>query len=630
MKNTFLLVSIFTLLSLVIPAQTTSPVISNPNTCATPVPDENWEKVLAKLIEDYKLQAPANKSQVQVFTIPVIVHVIHGNQGVGAYPNLPKAQIESQIQVLNEDFGGIGYNSGNYPASAFSTWAQNPQVDTNSKDFLGRIKIANCEVQFCLATKDTLGNTLAEAGIDRISYIGKGWTNPASFATINAFTNYMNGTIKPQSIWNVTKYFNIWISDANANTGLLGYATFPAFTGLSGLSSAFGTSFTDGVWCWSRAFGSASTYPNGIYSAGYNRGRTCTHEVGHWLGLRHVWGDGVCSNDYCNDTPLASSSNFGNPNYPYKTTNCTGNTPNGEMFMNFMDYTNDPIKYMFTNDQSIRIQTAMANGSYRKFLGTHNLCSVTEIAAAAQFNIPASSCAFAAITLTNTSFGTPVPTYTWSSNGGATFMPNANSPVVTVSFPVGGIYSVSLTAGNNTLSTVSKTIQIDPSPTLSVLGAQPIVCLNENVFILAGGANTYTWQPGNITGNSFSYVATNEQTISVSGTGDGNCTSSLNFTIAVTPCFVGFSDTEKEGLKFLVAPNPVTDRLTLSIHSESPTKATLTIMDVSGKVIEEHFVQADSVVSETVIDFKSYASGLYFVKITSQNGSGKTIKILKE
>ena len=110
----------------------------------------------------------------------------------------------------------------------------------------------------------------------------------------------------------------------------------------------------------------------GVVQAPYNKGRTATHEVGHWLNLDHIWGDSNCGNDQCNDTPVQQSSNYGCPNFP-STSNCTGNGNNGDMFMNYMDYTNDACMNMFTNDQKSRMIAAI--NQYRPNLLSHNLCS---------------------------------------------------------------------------------------------------------------------------------------------------------------------------------------------------------------------------------------------------------------
>ncbi len=611
-------------------AQQVNSSVELEKTCATPVPDKAWEDAFRVLIDQFKSTQVAGKSQKQVYTIPVIVHVIHGGQAVGTYPNLAQGQINSQIKVLNDDFGGIGYNSGNYPASAFSTWAANQNVDSASLDVLGRIEIANCEVQFCLATKDTLGNTLPEPGIDRLNYVTKGWTNPASFgSSITNFSNYMNNTIKPASIWNITKYFNIWVSDVSSSSGLLGYATFPPFANLTGLNiGANGTAQTDGVWCWARAFGSVGTFPGGSYAGGYNRGRTATHEVGHWLGLRHIWGDGSCVTDYCSDTPPASGQNFGNPNYPFKTTNCSGNSPNGEMFMNFMDYTNDPAKYMFTPDQAIRVQTAMQNSPYRNQLGTHNLCSLLEAPANAAFNLPSSACANGLVSFTNNSSGNPVPNYTWSASGGAQINPNANANLVTMSFSVAGVYTVSLAADNGTLSVFSKTINIAPAPQLSFLGASSVVCLNDEIVVVAGGADSYTWQPGALVDNTFGFTATGPQTIICSGSNAENCVSTVTLTFEVDAC-VGISESPLNPIGFQIYPNPGKDLVHVEFYSVVKPQAKLEICDLTGKVLISLPLNCEAGKCLQNLDVSELESGVYFVKLSSEKNTAIVNKLLK-
>jgi hypothetical protein len=403
-------------------------------TCGTELPGAEWDAWFNKKVEEFKANQESGKSQMVNYTIPVIVHVIHGGQNVGTFPNLAQGQINSQIAVLNADFAGTGLNNGNVPS-----------VFAAAK--------ANTGLSFCLATKNPTGGVLPEPGIDRINYTSKGWNNPASatYANPTTFQNYVNGTIKPGSIWDPTKYMNIWITDENVNTGLLGYATFPAGTGLIGISG-FGTATTDGLWCWAKAFGSNSIFPGGSYDGTYNKGRTATHEIGHWLGLRHIWGDGTCATDYCNDTPSAQTSNYGCPTHPYKLGTCAGNTT-GEMFMNFMDYTDDPCMYMFTNDQTTRIQTAMANGTYRSQLtaSSATLCNIASAAPTASMSLPSNGCVNSPVTVSNLSSGSPAPTYVWSSNPatGVTFNPNNTATAPTINFTTPGSYSITVVASNS-------------------------------------------------------------------------------------------------------------------------------------------------------------------------------------
>jgi hypothetical protein len=307
-------------------------------------------------------------------TITVIFHVIHGGQPLGTYPNLSQAQINSQIPVLNDDYAGIGFNTGTYPANAFTTWATNTFVTASSLDGFGRIAIANTGITFKLATTDSIGNLLAEPGIERINYITKGWTNPASFTSLPSFQSYMDGTIKPATTWNCSNYLNIWISDMSSAIGLLGYTPFPPGTTLPGITVT-STRTTDGVWAYAKCVGSFNTYPSGTYAAPYIYGRTLTHEIGHHLGLLHL---NTCSStDYCNDTPPNGTSSMSSPtcavsSYPLNVGTCTGpisNSPDGEMFMNFMSFSEDCAMYMFTQDQVNRIGTAMLNSPYLNKLG---------------------------------------------------------------------------------------------------------------------------------------------------------------------------------------------------------------------------------------------------------------------
>ncbi|MCX8143036.1 MAG: M43 family zinc metalloprotease [Bacteroidia bacterium] len=440
-------------------------------TCGTVAPPVEWEEQFQKLIEQYVKDHPEimNGRVYTNYTIPIVFHVVHGGQAIGTYPNLAQGQINSQVQVLNADYSGTGLNVGNYPSNAFVNYAAS--LPAANKDANGRVKIANTGIQFCLATKDPNGNTLAEPGIDRINYVSKGWSNPASFTSVSAFQSFIDGTVKPNTIWDPTRYFNVWVTDVSTSVGLLGYATFPAGTGLTGLSG-FGTATTDGVWIWAKACGSKNIYPSGTYAAPYDKGRTLTHEAGHWLGLRHIWGDGTCATDYCADTPPAQTSNNGCPTYPYHVGTCSGNSPDGEMFMNFMDYTDDACMYMFTVDQTTRMQTAMANGTYRSQLtaSSATLCGSSSPAANACFTMPSTGCINTAINLTNCSTGSPTPTYTWTANPntGVTFNPNQNATNPSVTFANTGSYTITLTASNGTVSTSSHVISISSCVTQTV------------------------------------------------------------------------------------------------------------------------------------------------------------------
>lgn len=320
--------------------------------CATPVLPQQFETWVQSITPKPGKYGSAGVQSV--FNIPVVVHIIHNAESVNGVSatsgnNLNAAQVASQINILNKDFNGTNADTNLIP-SVF-------------KPLLGKFQI-----NFCLAVVNPTGGVMTEPGIDRINRVSKGWSaTPYTMA-------YVDATVKPNSIWNPNQYLNIWVLPLGS--GLLGYATFPnpGTSGLAGMGNTFGSSTSDGVVILNTAFGSVGTAQTGAY----NKGRTATHEIGHWIGLRHVWGDANCGTDYCNDTPPAQNSNFGCPTYPYKLGTCTGNTT-GEMTMNFMDYTDDACMQMFTADQKYRAQLILSFSPMRSALVTSTVCNLPTV-----------------------------------------------------------------------------------------------------------------------------------------------------------------------------------------------------------------------------------------------------------
>ncbi len=276
------------------------------------------------------------RTQAGVVTIPIIVHVVHNGEPVGSGMNISHAQIQAQIDVLNEDYrrkpGTPGYNT-------------NP---------VG----ADIEIEFCLSPVDENGVTMTEQGVDRVNGGKASWTKED-----------IEGSLKSTTVWNPNLFYNVWtVKFGGTSSNLLGYAQFPDQSGLAGLSDTGGPASTDGVVIQYSSFGSSDkgTFP--VMAPPYNKGRTLSHETGHWLGLRHIWGDGTCADDFVADTPPAASATSG---CPVGRFSC-GNT---NMIENYMDYTNDACMNIFTLGQKARMQAVMQLSPRRKSLIDANLCS---------------------------------------------------------------------------------------------------------------------------------------------------------------------------------------------------------------------------------------------------------------
>jgi hypothetical protein len=248
----------------------------------------------------------AKKGPPPLVTIPVVVHVVYKKE----VENISDSQIKSQIAVLNKDFRATNSDKTQVPA----VW---------------KGLVTDARIQFKLATKDPKGKKTT--GITRTK------TTKSSFAADDSVKSKSKGGV---AAWNSKKYLNIWV--CNLAGGLLGYAQFPA-----------GPKATDGVVVTYHGFGT-----NGAAKSPFNKGRTTTHEIGHFLNLRHIWGDteDCAGSDLAADTPNAAGPNFGKPSFPVVT---CGNGPNGDMFMNYMDYTDDAAMFMFTAQQVARMRATL-------------------------------------------------------------------------------------------------------------------------------------------------------------------------------------------------------------------------------------------------------------------------------
>lgn len=256
----------------------------------------------------------------EVITIPVVIHVLYSTTG----QNISDAQILSQLQCLNNDYRKLNADAANVPA-AFASLA------------------ADARIVFCLAKIDAYGK--ATTGIIRKYTAVQSWT---------ADDGMKYSAQGGDDAWDSKRYLNIWVCNLFGRS--LGYSSLPG-----------SQADKDGVVIHYNVFGST-----GNLTAPFNKGRTATHEIGHWLGLKHIWGDASCGDDGIADTPPQQSYNNGCPSFPHKTA-CSING-NGDMFMNFMDFTDDACMYMFTRGQAVKMRSLFATAGIRNSFLNSTVC----------------------------------------------------------------------------------------------------------------------------------------------------------------------------------------------------------------------------------------------------------------
>jgi PKD repeat protein len=357
--------------------------------------DPEYAQRLSEIEKEIARRVNSNefKSSAPVVTIPVVFHILYNVNN--SSQNISTARILEQINVLNDDFSASNSDISNVP-SAFQSL------------------IGDAGIQFCLAQQDPNGN--ATSGIIRKS------TSVTSFSTNNAIKFDSQGG---SDAWPRDEYLNIWVGNLSGN--LLGYAQFPG-----------GSASTDGVVLLNASVGG----PNETGTASnYDIGRTATHEVGHWLNLYHIWGDSFCGNDQVADTPTQQTSNGGCPSFPNVT--CS-NGPNGDMYMNYMDYVYDACMIMFSAGQATRMNALLS--TTRASLLTSPGCEAPSVTPVANFEVSDTSfCKFDSVTFTDLSTNTPT-SWQWNFQGGNPSSSNLQNPIVTYNGT--GTFNVSLTATN--------------------------------------------------------------------------------------------------------------------------------------------------------------------------------------
>lgn len=613
--------------------------------------EKDFEEWLAPKVEAVKQQLLQRNAQGvnAVVTIPVVVHVIHSGQAIGTQANISDLRVQSQITVLNQDFrrmaGTPGFN--NNPVGA----------DT--------------EIEFCLAQRDPNGNPTN--GINRVQ-----------IASSSVGESAIQNTIKPQTQWDPTQYFNIWVVQFSGG-GLLGYAQFPSNSGLGGLNTNGGAASTDGVVIDWRCFGSSAIAP-GQYYGGYDRGRTTTHEVGHCFGLRHIWGDedGCTVNatdsfqDYCPDTPAAR---WPNESCVYADT-CPAD-PGADMKENYMDYTNDTCLNIFTVNQKARMWAVLQNSPRRNTLPTSLGCvppqsfgldgninivnlNIEECGSTLNPVVSLQNVGSTTITSAVISYnidGTNPQTFNWSGS-----LANAQTTNITLN-------TMTATTGSHTfnISIVSVNGQADENPAnnsrnqsfnIAVSNSntvnftlQPDGYGNETTWTLKNSANTTLYSGGPYTQTAPNLGALIQQTWDLPSNdcytftindqwADGICCEYGNGYYEIkTPTNVilvsggqfGASESKSFGIYAMstdehnwtsgiyIYPNPTKGMFTIKVNGEN-IPDTYEVFNTLGQIITSKAVQTEA---DLEVNATSLSNGVYFIKITKENSS-KTIRFVKQ
>ena len=575
--------------------------------------------------------ANGGKRAKAIVNIPVVVHVLYNT----ASQNISDAQIMSQIAVLNQDFA-----------------ASNVDVSLVPSVFSGLV--SNTQIQFCLAQQTPSG--VSTTGIVRKS------TTTTSFSSNDNVKRNANGG---DDAWDATKYLNIWV--CNLGGGLLGYAQFPG-----------GAASTDGVVINYTAFGNMGTA-----SAPYGLGRTTTHEVGHWLNLRHIWGDASCGNDQVGDTPTQQTSNFGCPTFPHVT--CS-NGANGDMFMNYMDYTDDACMYMFTAGQSTRMNALFASGGARVGLlssmgclpgGSTPVCSTPSgigassitsssatitwgaVSSAIGYNVnykascsttwTSTTTSTSSIALTglsaSTSYDVQVQANCGTNNSSAfssstSFSTIAATTGCTDAYESNDILSSAylVTSGTNYLAKICSSTDIDwykftTTSTLKNFRVTLTTLPKDYDIEIYNSAGTYVGQSIKAGTTNEKYVKNNAGAgtwyVKVLGYG-GVFSSTSNYTLNVTTSsstLARYTNNQKnesvdetEAVDFTIYPNPTSFDFNLLYEASINELATIKVFDITGKLMSEEKVNQTEGNNKFTIETSTLQTGLYIVELRNSEG----------
>ena len=566
-----------------------------------------------------------------VITIPTVFHILYNTSS----QNISDARILEQLNVLNNDFARLNADAANTP-SVFAALG----INTN--------------IQFCMAQRDPGGN--ASTGIVRKS------TTVTSFSSND---NVKHNSTGGDDAWPAGSYLNIWV--CNLGGGLLGYAQFPG-----------GSASTDGVVVLYSSVGG----PNAPGTATpYHLGRTATHEVGHWVNLRHIWGDdgnGCTGSDLVGDTPNQGSENYGCPVFPHVS--CS-NGPNGDMFMNYMDYTDDGCMNIFTGGQSSRMNAIFVSGGARfsivsslgcvpptqggcNIAGGQNTTNITTTSATLGWTSVSGALSYnVQYKLTTSSTWTSVANATNPITiSGLTSNANYEWQVQTICSASSSAFSAS--ALFTTLSTTGCTDVYEANNTSS---AATVIATNTNISALIGTSTDVDWykfttvspntkiqitlttlpldydvvlynsslsqlgisQNGGTTNETIKYNTNKARTYYVKVYGYAGANSATQcYTLRASVSNVNFrgmsgdelsNDLAKEVIS--IYPNPANEELWIESNSLNAGNVSVKLVDMLGQYVQENNFQSYDGFNQFKIDIRKLNRGIYFVEIKTDKST---------
>lgn len=568
------------------------------------------------------------KTTAPIYKIPVVVHVLYNTTA----QNISTAQIQSQIDILNKDYQKLNTDASLVP-SVFAGVA------------------ADAQIQFCLAQRTPTGQ--ATTGINRIQ------TSKTSF---NANTDdAKSASTGGANAWDRNKYLNIWIVPSISG-GVLGYAQFPG-----------GPAATDGVVIGHQYFGNTGTA-----TAPYNKGRTATHEIGHWLNLNHIWGDDgtACTGtDNVGDTPNQADENYGCPTFPSISCN---NGPNGDMFMNYMDYTDDACMFMFTTGQKTRMHAVLAGSGSRAALltsdgclppSTTGVCAVPSSLATSTLTSSSATLTWGAVT------GAQSYTLRWKLNTATAWTTVAN--VTSTSYNLTGLTSnttynfsvlakCSATNSSAYSASVSFTTQLpctnnfEPNNTSATATALTINTASRSMIGTSTDVDYYSfssvstaknlrvtvstlpadydlklYSPSGTLLNTSQNTGTTSEVIVYNNAPTGSYRAQVygyNGAFSASQCYTILAERSatafREGgeattVTVLEAPardeitfypNPASNSVSFDFYSDEPKEVMIQILDQSGRMVQHKLLSLTAGANQPTLDVTMLPTGMYFVK----------------